>query len=132
MPLPQGTNSLYVLATHAIGSEHGWIAEILGQAPPTRNRAAEFLARGENATALRAQFERTAKESEGILDQLSAQDLATTRTHEGYGTQTLRWIILHVIEHYAEHLGQMRLTRQLWENRSTSSSVDWSFQSSKF
>jgi hypothetical protein len=26
----------------------------------------------------------------------------------------VRWCILHVIEHYAQHLGHMQLTRQLW------------------
>jgi hypothetical protein len=26
----------------------------------------------------------------------------------------VRWCILHVIEHIAQHLGHMQLTRQLW------------------
>jgi hypothetical protein len=27
---------------------------------------------------------------------------------------TVRWSILHVIEHTAQHVGHMQLTRQLW------------------
>lgn len=34
------TNSLAVLATHVAGAEHFWIAEVIGQRPPTRDRAA--------------------------------------------------------------------------------------------
>lgn len=29
-------------------------------------------------------------------------------------TAKVRWIILHVIEHTAQHLGHMQLTRQFW------------------
>ncbi len=116
-PLPQGTNSLFVLATHSLGAEHGWIAEIIGGEPPTRVRAQEFLAHGESLTELHTRFEAVARESERILPALIENDLNRTHAHEPYGTVTVRWIIIHIIEHYAEHAGQMSLTRQLWENK---------------
>ncbi len=116
-PLPQDTNSLLVLATHALGAEHGWIAETVGREPQTRVRSQEFLARGDNVNALRERYEATARETERILAGLSEQDLASTRVDRGGETVTVRWAIEHVIEHYAEHIGQMKLTRQLWEQR---------------
>jgi uncharacterized damage-inducible protein DinB len=116
-PLPDEANSLYALATHVCGSEHGWIAEVLGQAPKTRVRSEEFIAQGENAAALLPRYEQAARETEEILSRLTDADLNTTLEESDRGTITYRWIILHVIEHSAEHLGQMLLTRQLWENQ---------------
>lgn len=117
-PLLDETNSLFVLATHALGAERGWFAEIIARQPKTRDRAAEFRAQGEDLAALRERFEQTARESEEILAALTADDLDATRLHERFGAVTVRWIILHILGHYSEHLGQMLLTRQLWENRS--------------
>lgn len=116
-PTNDKTNSLYVLATHGVGSEHGWIYEILGRGDKTRNRPLEFQARGDSIDELLRMYERVGLETEAILGERTADELETTRAHDSYGQVTERWIILHVIEHYAEHLGQMYLTRQLWEGR---------------
>jgi uncharacterized damage-inducible protein DinB len=116
-PLERDSNSLFVLATHSVGAEHGWIGELMGNEPRTRVRALEFQATGQSITELRERIQSAARESERILAGLSEDDLEQTREHEAYGTVTGRWIILHVIEHYAEHLGQMRLTRQLLQVR---------------
>lgn len=114
-PTNDQTNSLYVLATHGVGSEHGWIFETLGRGDKTRNRPLEFQARGDSMDELITTYERVGLESEAILAERTVDDLETTRAHNSYGQVTERWIILHVIEHYAEHLGQMYLTRQLYE-----------------
>jgi uncharacterized damage-inducible protein DinB len=116
-PTPNATNSLYVLATHCIGSEHGWIYETLGRGEKTRNRPAEFLARANDLNALREQYARVALETETLLVARTPDDLLTTREREDFGAVSERWIMLHVLEHYSEHLGQMYLTRQLWEGR---------------
>lgn len=116
-PTTEGTNSLFVLATHCIGSEHGWMFEILGRGEQTRNRAAEFQARGGDLAALREHYALVTQETESLLAARTAEDLYTTRHREGFGEVSERWIVLHAIEHYSEHLGQMYLTRQLWEDR---------------
>ena len=114
-PTNDETNSLFVLATHVIGSEHGWIYEILGNGEKTRQRPTEFLAKGSSLDALRAEYERVANETQQVLEGLTESDLAATRYREDRGNVTARWIILHVIEHSSEHVGQMELTKQLWE-----------------
>lgn len=115
-PAKQETNSLFVLGTHCVGSEHGWIFETLHRGPKTRNRPSEFQAKGNDVDTLRQQFERTARETQEILSGLTEADLETTRDAGRHGTVTARWIIMHVIRHYSEHIGQMYLTRQLLEN----------------
>lgn len=116
-PTDGEANSLFVLATHSIGSEHGWIFETLARGEKTRNRPAEFFAQADDLIALRTQFERVSGETTEIFSQLTEEDMQTTRHNEPRGDVTLRWIILHVIEHLSEHLGQMYLTRQLWEEQ---------------
>ncbi|HEX7592684.1 MAG TPA: DUF664 domain-containing protein [Anaerolineae bacterium] len=115
-PLPDETNSLFALATHCLGSERRWVQQEVGQQKFERDRAAEFRARGESGVALGAAYDAVARESEAILAQLVEAEMGAQRG-AAPNAHTVRWCILHVIEHYNEHLGQMRLTRQLWENR---------------
>ncbi len=114
-PLPEETNSLYALAAHSLGAERRWIHEIVGQRKIERDREAEFRARGDDVPVLRALFDAVTRESEEILARLVEADLDAVRPEPK--PHTVRWCILRIIEHYNEHLGQMRLTRQLWENR---------------
>lgn len=118
-PTKDDTNSLFVLATHAIGSERGWILEILGGGTKTRNREAEFRAASSDLSALYAEYAQVAAATEALLASQTNETLQTTRFRENYGNVTARWIVLHVIQHYAEHLGQMYLTKQLWEKNQT-------------
>jgi uncharacterized damage-inducible protein DinB len=117
-PLPDATNSLYALAVHALGAERHWIHAVVGGRAVERDRAAEFRARGDDVAALRAQSAAVARTSEEILGQLTEAEMDAPRG-AAPNTHPVRWCILHIIEHDNEHLGQMRLTRQLWENRST-------------
>jgi hypothetical protein len=114
-PLPEETNSLYTLAFHSLGAERRWIHAVVGQRSIEREREAEFRARGDDVSALRALYDVVAGDSEEILARLVEADLDAVRQEPK--PHSVRWCILHVVEHYDEHLGQMRLTRQLWENR---------------
>lgn len=114
-PTNDGTNSLFVLATHCLGSEHGWIFETLHRGPKTRNRPSEFLAKGDDLGALRTQYAQAGRETQEILGALTEADLAKTRDAGAHGTVTARWIVVHVVKHYSEHIGQLYLTRQLLE-----------------
>jgi len=114
-PLPNGTNSLFALATHLLGAERRWLHHEVGQRKIERDRASEFRARGGDLAPLRAAYDTVARESDEILARLVESEMAARR--EVPDAYTVRECILHVIEHYSEHLGQMRLTRQLWENQ---------------
>ena len=114
-PTPRETNSPYVLAAHLIGSERHWLHRMVGQREVHRDRAAEFRARGATLDALRAKFQATAGTSAEILARLSASEMDARRETPNYGVVTVRWCIVHMIEHYSEHLGHIQLTRQMWE-----------------
>jgi len=118
------TNSLAVLAAHIAGAEHFWIAEVIGGAPPTRDRDAEFATRASDAAELIRLLEETGAETRRVLASLSPGDLDGAREVSGR-TVPVRWAILHVIDHTALHLGHMQLTYQLWAGGRSKPSPFW-------
>ncbi len=107
------TNSLGVIATHVAGSGIYLIKEVIGMKPVHRDRDGEFAARGADVSALKGRLDAAAKIIEEVLSPLSEAQMDEDRKYRDR-TAKIRWIILHVIEHTALHLGHMQLTRQLW------------------
>jgi len=107
------TNSLAVIAAHLAGSETFWMKEIIGRQPIQRNREAEFATRGVEVAKLKARLDTAAKSAEEVLSSLTETQLEESRKFRDRPV-TVRWCILHVIEHMATHIGHMQLTRQLW------------------
>jgi len=50
-----------------------------------------------------------------VLDKIDIQDLETNSVTTGGNEVTVGWALLHALEHATLHLGQIQLTRQLWE-----------------
>ena len=109
------TNSLAVMAAHVAGAEHHWLHEVIGRQPATRQRELEFKTVAEDSAGLVEKLNQNAETSRQILSAMSADDLDGSReVHER--TVTVRWAILHVIDHTALHLGHMQITYQLWNS----------------
>lgn len=107
------TNSLAAIVTHLAGSEIFFMKEIIGRQPIQRDREAEFVTRGMNASVLKAKVDAAAKSAEEVLSPLTGGQLGEERKFRDRMV-TVRWSILHVIEHTGQHVGHMQLTRQLW------------------
>jgi len=107
------TNSLGVIVTHSAGSGMYLIKEVIGGQPAHRDREAEFATRRVNASTLKARLDGAGKIVEEVLSPLKESQMEEDRKYRDR-TAKVRWIILHVIEHLAQHLGHMQLTRQLW------------------
>lgn len=118
------TNSLAVIAAHIAGSEHFWIAEVVGGYPATRDRDAEFVTEVSSAAELLQKLENTGKETRAVLPALSEADLNGERKARDK-IVPVRWAILHVIDHTALHLGHMQLTYQLWRGGQSASAPRW-------
>ncbi|MEW5986292.1 MAG: DinB family protein [Chloroflexota bacterium] len=118
------TNSLAVLAAHVAGSEHHWIAEVVGRYPPTRNRPAEFHTETKDPAALIARLDEVSQETAAVLTSLDAADLDSIRELDGR-VIPVRWAILHAIEHLALHLGHAQMTYQLWQGGETAPRDRW-------
>ena len=109
-------NSISVLIFHTTGSVRFWIGDIAAQEPSNRDRDAEFRARGVEADILKKRLADNLEYARNALDKMSLQDLESTRINPGNGRElTVAWALLHALEHATVHLGQMQITRQLWE-----------------
>ena len=119
-PPAKDVNSPYILAYHIAGSETMWIHQIVGQRDVSRDRDAEFQATGNSPAPLNERLDSIAATSCDIIGGLTLDELAQLRTqpvHRGGDQAPVRWCIAHLIEHYAEHLGHLDLTKQLYEGR---------------
>ena len=127
-PLPasdaHATNSLAVMAAHAAGAEHFWIAEVIGGYPTTRDRPAEFVTEVDGPDSLLRRLDDVGAETRDVFSRLTVADLDGTRDAHGRPV-TVRWAILHVIDHTALHLGHMQITYQLWMGGGSKPSPRW-------
>ena len=118
----QDMNSIAVLLAHITGSVRYWIGDIAAQEPSNRDRAAEFRVHGVEADVFRKKLADNLEYARNVLEKMSIQDLESTRVSPGNGREyTVAWALIHALEHATLHLGQIQLTRQLWEQRGNSS-----------
>jgi uncharacterized damage-inducible protein DinB len=109
-------NSIAVLVVHTAGAERYWIGDVAGGQPSGRDRPAEFQTQGLDETDLVSHLDDALAESEKILAQLTLEDLTALRSsplHDREGT--VMWAVLHALEHTANHLGHIQVTRQMVE-----------------
>jgi len=111
-------SSLAVLVAHIAGSERFWIGDIAGNEPSGRVRETEFQTAGLDEAALAARLDTVLAHSRTVLERLTLAELETKRSNPRDGREyTVAWAVFHALEHTALHVGQMQLTRQLWEQR---------------
>jgi len=116
-PLPENTNSIYSILAHLIGVDQFWVRQVINGETGQRDREAEFQASG-SLPDIVSRWEKAWTEIAAILEKLTLAQLSEARSRTSraeMGTITVRWCILHLISHYAIHLGHIQLTKQLWE-----------------
>jgi uncharacterized damage-inducible protein DinB len=111
-PAP-GANSLYVLATHMLGNLNESMLGTLCRQDVTRDRDAEFVARGAAVEEIRRQWLALHKQITEGLAQLPGDVADTEYDHPRRGKLSGLELLLVVARHAAEHQGHAELTRQL-------------------
>ena len=120
LPIPDA-NTVFAIATHAVGMGEFWVLTLIGNHPSHRNRAAEFRAVGEGSS-LRLRYQQWIADVHALLDELP--DAVMTRVVEPPlefrstgglqdGPLTVRDCLYHVVEHTATHLGHIQLSADL-------------------
>lgn len=115
----QDMNSISVLLAHITGSVRYWIGDIAAQESSNRDRAAEFRVRGMEADVFRKRLADNLEYARNAVGKMSLQDLESTRVGGDGREYTVTWALLHALEHATSHLGQIQITRQLWEQQVT-------------
>ena len=109
-------NSISVLVFHLTGAERYWIGDVAAQDPTDRDRDAEFRVHDVGMDILKGRLANNLEYARNALDKFTIQDLEATRVSARDGHEfTVGWALLHALEHDTLHLGQIQLTRQLWE-----------------
>jgi hypothetical protein len=119
-PPADGANSVWVLAVHSLANAEENILSILGGRPSTRDRDAEFRARGVSPEALRERWSTLRPSLQEAIRTLPPADLDREYAHPRRGTLTGREILLLVTQHAAEHLGHAEVTRDLLKSGAAS------------
>jgi hypothetical protein len=110
------TNSVYSLVVHICGSESQMIHHLVGGLEINRDRDAEFIAKGKSATELEVLMKNASKTTREVLESLEPEKLTEERDSGLWGVFTVRRAILRQINHQALHLGQVQLTKQMYES----------------
>ena len=111
-------NSISVLVVHLTGAERYWIGDVAAQDPSNRDRDAEFRVRDLGMDILKKRLADSLEYVHTALDKMNLQDLESMRIVPTDGdTCTVASALLHALDHSTLHLGQIQLTRQLWEQR---------------
>jgi len=112
----QDMNSISVLVFHLTGAERFWIGDIAAQDPSDRDRDAEFRVHDVEMDVLKNRLANNLEYARNTLDKMSLQDLEASRISTRDGREyTVAWALLHALDHATLHLGQIQITRQLWE-----------------
>ena len=106
-------NAVGNLMLHLSGNVRQWIISGIGGQPDTRIRDEEFAARGNlEAAELMRRLESTVTEAVAVLKDLSPGRLMETYQPQKYRVTILEGIY-HVIEHFAQHTGQIIFATKL-------------------
>jgi len=101
------TVSVGNLILHLCGNVRQWILTGLGNATDRRERQAEFDTTGPlPKEKLLADLDALMVEVSNLLDQLTQEDLLTIRKVQGFEYTGLG-ILIHVVEHFSYHVGQI-------------------------
>jgi uncharacterized damage-inducible protein DinB len=106
-------NSVGNLVLHLCGNVGQWIGSGVGGKQDTRQRDAEFAARGDIQPAeLTDRLEKAVSEAAGIIRSLPHARLLEKTTVQKYDV-TLMEAIYHVVEHFSQHTGQIIFATKL-------------------
>ena len=117
-PAGDDTNSIAAMANHAVTSARTWLSVAVEAPLPDRDRPTEFDYAARDSGELLALVDGMFEECLALVDKSREVDWGALRRHWD-ATRDIElfaaWALLHAVEHLREHVGQISLTRQLWE-----------------
>ena len=112
----ESQNAIGNLLLHLTGNVRQWILAGVGGAPITRDRAAEFSARGGPTPGLCEKLREAVEAAVLVIRGLPVERLTERTTIQGHEA-TLLEAIYHVVEHFSGHTGQIILLTKAYTNR---------------
>ncbi|HYL39056.1 MAG TPA: DUF1572 family protein [Bryobacteraceae bacterium] len=110
----ENENAVGNLVLHLCGNVRQWIIAGVGGQPDMRDRDSEFAARGGTEPAeLAAKLKATVGEAADVIRKLPTERLGERKTIQKVYDITLMEAIYHVVEHFAQHTGQVVFATKL-------------------
>lgn len=111
-------NSAGTLALHLLGNLQHYIGAVLGETGYARDRDAEFSRRNVPRAEILAEIDRTTEVVRRVVPSLEDARLAAEYPEEVGGRRmTTGHHLIHLVAHFAYHLGQVNYHRRLLRNR---------------
>jgi uncharacterized damage-inducible protein DinB len=106
-------NAVGNLVLHLSGNVRQWIISGVGKTADTRDRDSEFNARsGPSREQLFGRLQQTVEEACKVIEPLTTEQLAVVIHVQKYDLSVLE-AIYHVVEHFAQHTGQIIFATKL-------------------
>jgi uncharacterized damage-inducible protein DinB len=113
------SNSAGNLVLHVCGNARQWICSGLGNQPDYRNRHAEFAEKGPLSNEkLFALLDNCENDIEIVLDSLVPEQLIKAVKVQGFDETGIS-VLIHVVEHFSYHTGQIAYLTKGLKNIST-------------
>ncbi len=107
MRLSENENAVGNLCLHLAGNVRQWIGTGVAGRVDIRVRDSEFSARGgKSVRELRDLLTASVEEAVAVIERLKPEDLMRDTRVQGYDVTVLA-AIYHVVEHFAQHTGQI-------------------------
>jgi len=115
--LRPGTNSIGNLCLHLAGNERHYIGHGVGGLPDVRDRPGEFNAvGGVDREALLKSLRDSRATTRKVLDKLTVEDFQRKLHVDHPEYPTALNAVIHVVEHYAYHSGQIVLMARVFQD----------------
>ncbi|MEK6154130.1 DinB family protein [Flavobacteriaceae bacterium 3-367] len=109
----KASNSIGNLMLHLCGNITQYAIASLGGTEDTREREKEFsVASGQTKAQLWAKLEGTVQQAQEVIKKTSGEALLRKREVQGFSLSGIG-IIIHVVEHYSYHTGQIAFWTKL-------------------
>ncbi|BDC49076.1 hypothetical protein F183_A13920 [Bryobacterales bacterium F-183] len=103
----ENSNAIGNLVLHLCGNVRQWIGHGVGGSADVRERDAEFNAQGGVSVAeLQAKLQATVADAVATIRSLTSEDLIAVTHVQNYDVPKIE-AIYHVVQHFAEHTGQI-------------------------
>jgi uncharacterized damage-inducible protein DinB len=110
------TNPVGNLVLHLCGNVRQWVVAGLGGRADSRQRSQEFEKHNLSKEQLKIHLRETLEEVRETLAQISPEDLVKSYPVQVYEEKGVS-ILVHVMEHFSYHVGQMTLLVKMLKNK---------------
>ena len=112
----ESSNSVGNLIYHLCGNITQYIISSLGNAKDNRQRNSEFsVMGGESKSALHEKLSDVVNEAKNVIREIKLEDLKEIRSVQGFKLSGIG-IIIHVVEHFSYHTGQIVFWTKMIKN----------------